>query len=77
MENSQAFVEKPATLDVVALLADLPTERLTRGHVGTVTDVLDPATVLVEFSDDEGRAYAIVPCRRSDLLTLHYFPRAA
>jgi hypothetical protein len=33
--------------------------------------------LLVEFSDDEGRAYAIVPCPRADLLVLHYVPEAA
>jgi len=31
----------------------------------------------VEFSDDQGRAYAVAPCARSDLLVLHYMPKAA
>ena len=69
--------ERPSVLDVVALLADRPTEALTRGQVGTVVESLDERTVLVEFSDDEGRAYAIAPCPRSDLLVLHYIPQAA
>ena len=67
----------PSLLDVVALLADLPTHRLGRGQVGTVVELLDDETVLVEFSDEQGRAYAIAPCRRSELLVLHYVPQAA
>ena len=69
--------EIPSTLDAVALLNDVPAEHLTRGQVGTVVEQLDEQTVLVEFSDDKGRAYAIVPCRRAELLVLHYDPQAA
>jgi hypothetical protein len=64
-------------LDVVALLADMPDRRLARGQVGTVVQQLDDATSLVEFSDEQGQAYAIVPCPRTDLLTLHYVPEEA
>jgi Domain of unknown function (DUF4926) len=67
----------PAVLDVVALLADFPEQRLARGNVGTIVDELDDETVLVEFSDDDGRPYAVAPCQRSELLTLHYVPEAA
>ena len=69
--------EKPSLLDVVALLADFPTQQLARGQVGTVVEQLDEKTLLVEFSDDEGRAYAIAPCPQADLLVLHYVPEAA
>lgn len=68
---------RPAVLDVVALLADRPGEGLARGQVGTVVESLDALTVLVEFADDQGHAYAVVPCERSDLLVLHYLPQAA
>ena len=64
--------ERPALLDAVALLVDRPAEKLSRGQVGTVVESLDNATALVEFSDDEGRAYVIVPLPQSDLLVLHY-----
>ena len=67
----------PSLLDVVALLADIPAHRLARGQVGTVIEQFDDDTVLVEFSDDNGRAYAVAPCPRSDLLVLHYVPEAA
>jgi hypothetical protein len=69
--------ERPAVLDVVALLAERPNEGLSRGQVGTVVEALDQNTVLVEFSDDQGRGYAIAPCPRADLLILHYVPHAA
>lgn len=64
-------------MDVVALLGDRPAEALMRGQVGTVVDTLDSDTVLVEFSDDQGQAYAIAPCPRDALLVLHYEPEAA
>jgi hypothetical protein len=67
----------PALLEVVALLADCPAEGLARGQVGTVVETLDDESVLVEFSDDQGRAYAVTPCPRSGLLVLHYEPEAA
>ena len=69
--------EKPDVLSVVALLADKPSDGLARGQVGTVVEALDETTALVEFSDEQGRAYAIVPCKFSDLMTLHYVPQAA
>jgi hypothetical protein len=64
--------DQPAILDVVALLTDLPAEGLARGQVGTVVESLDQGAVLVEFSDGEGRTYAVAPCKESELLVLHY-----
>jgi hypothetical protein len=69
--------EGPSLLDVVALLSDLPAQRLARGQVGTVVELLDDSTSLVEFSDEQGHAYALVPCPRAELLTLHYVPEIA
>jgi catabolite regulation protein CreA len=74
MTNEKA--SRLSVLDVVALLADLPAAGLARGQVGTVVEMVGRDTVLVEFSDDEGRAYAIVPCPIPDLLVLHYVPEA-
>jgi hypothetical protein len=68
---------QPALLDAAALLSDLPSEGLSRGQVGTVVEALDSAAVLVEFSDLQGRAYAIVPCPRTELLVLHQAPQTA
>jgi Domain of unknown function (DUF4926) len=57
-------------LDIVALLADAPEHNLWRGQVGTVVYDLDKDTVLIEFSDDSGAAYAIAPLARTLLLPL-------
>jgi hypothetical protein len=64
--------ERVSELEVVALLSDLPAHGLSRGQVGTVVELLDDTTVLVEFSDDEGRGNAIAPCPRAELLRLSY-----
>jgi Domain of unknown function (DUF4926) len=63
---------RPVLLDVVALLAARPEASVVRGNVGTVVDELDGENVLVEFADDEGRAYAITPCPTSELLVLRF-----
>jgi len=68
--------EGPSLLDVVALLTKLPAQRLARGQVGTVVEELDDKTSLVEFSDDQGLAYALAPCPRAELLVLYYVPEA-
>lgn len=73
----QAKNKEPSQLDAVALLTDLPEHRLARGQVGTVVEQLDDRTLLIEFSDDQGRAYAIASCPLNDLLVLHYVPEAA
>jgi len=64
-------------LTAVALLRDLPEHGLGRGQVGTIVETLDETTVLVEFSDDQGRAYAIAPRPVDSLLVLRTTPLAA
>ena len=62
-------------LDVVALTEDLPDRGLCRGQVGTVVEFLAPNAVEVEFTDDEGRSYASLGLRLSQIMVLHYLPR--
>jgi Domain of unknown function (DUF4926) len=69
--------EGPSVLDVVALLSNVPAEGLARGQVGTIVERLDEKTSLVEFSDAQGRAYAMVPRAQAELFVLHYVPEAA
>jgi hypothetical protein len=76
-EKEDAISIAPSLLDVVALLIDLPVDGLARGQVGTIVDLLDEETVLVEFCDVQGRTYAITPCPRSELLVLHYAPQSS
>ncbi len=61
-------------LDVVALVEDLPDHGLVRGQVGAVVELLAPGVFEVEFSDDEGRTYALVSARADQLMLLRYRP---
>jgi hypothetical protein len=70
-------MEEVKLLDVVALLEDVPAEKLRRGEVGTVVELLAPEVYEVEFSDDEGRTYAMLPLRRGQLMVLHFNREAA
>lgn len=63
-------------LDVVTLLEDLPELGLYRGQVGTVVDEYDAEFVEVEFSDLQGRTYALEALRKSQLMILHHSPIA-
>jgi Domain of unknown function (DUF4926) len=63
--------------DVVALLQCQAESKLTRGLVGTVVEELDAENILVEFSDENGRTYAITPVPVSNTLVLHYQHEAA
>lgn len=64
-------------LDVVALLNDLPNRHLCKGQVGTIIEELDACTVLVEFADLSGVAYAIEPINHNLLIQLHHAPKLA
>jgi len=61
-------------LDVIALLEDLPQQRLQRGQVGTIVEVLAPGIYEVEFSDDAGRTYAMAALHADQLMSLRYEP---
>ena len=63
-------------LDVVALTEDLPDRNLRRGQVGTVVEFLAPGVFEVEFTDNDGRAFASLALREDQLLLLHYEPAA-
>jgi hypothetical protein len=58
-------------LDVVALLQDHQELKLIAGQVGTVVESLEDGVFEVEFSDDEGRTYATVALKESELISLH------
>lgn len=60
-------------LDVVALLEDLPDLELYRGQVGTIVEVYEPGVFEVEFSDLNGRAYAIENLKANQLMVLHHY----
>lgn len=64
-------------LDVVALLRDWPERGLVAGQVGTVVQSLADDHFEVEFSGEDGRAYAMVALPTRDLIVLHYAPVTA
>lgn len=59
-------------LDVVALTEDLPGRDLCRGQVGTIVETLGEGVFEVEFSDNNGRTYAMAALRVEQLLVLHH-----
>ncbi len=61
--------------DVVAIVVDLPTENLAKGCVGTVVEVLDKETYLVEFADKDGMAYCFAALHLGQLLKLYHEPQ--
>ena len=61
-------------LSEVAVLRDMPEKGLVRGQVGTVVELLTPSAAEVEFSDDQGRTYAMAVLRSDELIRLHHRP---
>ena len=59
-------------LDVVALLEDLPTDRLRRGEVGTVVEQWKYGVFEVEFSNGSGASYAVAAVSGEKLMKLYY-----
>jgi len=61
-------------LDVVALTEDVPDRKLVRGQVGTIVETLAPDALEVEFCDNDGRTYAMLALKASQLMLLHHEP---
>jgi hypothetical protein len=68
------MAESIELLDVVALAQDLPEQGLVRGQVGTIVERLADDVFEVEFSDNEGRTYAMLPLPAVQLIVLHTTP---
>ena len=55
-------------LDVITLLEDLPESNLQKGQVGTIVEILAKGQAFeVEFSDTQGRMYALETLRSDQL----------
>jgi Domain of unknown function (DUF4926) len=52
------------------LTENLPDRKLRCGQVGTVVGWLDPCVFEVEFTDNDGRAFASLALNESQLLVL-------
>ncbi len=57
-------------LDIVALLTDLPDEKVRVGQVGTIVEELADGVYEVEFADAKGRTLATCAVEAKDLLKL-------
>ena len=68
--------------DIVALLEEVPARHfdtgapltLRRGQIGTVVMTYDGSAFEVEFSDAQGRAFAMLPIPFGTLIVLHDAP---
>lgn len=69
--------EEIRLLDVVALTEDVREHGLLRGQVGTIVELLTEGSYEVEFCGGHGRAYALVPLARRQLMVLHCEPARA
>jgi hypothetical protein len=59
--------------DSVALLEDLPEEKLRRGQVGAVVEVYDDGKAFeVEFVDKNGRTYGLLALRSNQIMLLRH-----
>ena len=61
-------------LDVVALLTDMPAEKLRKGSLGTVVELFNDETYLVEFADLNGVTYAMPVLMESQLMKVYQEP---
>ena len=59
-------------LDVVALLKNIPEEKLIVGQVGTIVLVHSDNIFEVEFSDTKGKTISILTLEKKNLMLLHY-----
>ncbi len=61
-------------LDAIVLDKDLPTLGLRRGTMGTIVEVINADTFLVEFSAVSGESYAMEFLKKNQLLKIHQQP---
>ncbi len=59
-------------LDTVALIEDMPSLNLYRGQVGTIVEEYESGVFEVEFSDLQGRTYALETLKASQLMLLRH-----
>lgn len=72
--GDRAEMKSVPLLTSVAITEDISGHRLTRGQIGTVVEHLqrdEECALLIEFSDEQGEAYALVALRPDQLIILH------
>jgi len=61
-------------LCAVALLEDMPDQNLIRGQMGSVVELYSPTECEVEFCDQQGRTFALLPLTSDQLIRLYKHP---
>ena len=59
-------------LDTVALVEDMPSERLVKGQVGTVVEELAEGVYEVEFTNRQGETISSLALSVDRLMLLHF-----
>ena len=72
MKKNRADEPSLKLLDVVALMKDIPKEKLVKGQVGTVVEELDQGIYEIEFADKQGRTIVNLALTYKDLMLLHF-----
>ena len=65
---------KLTLLDVVVLTADIPTEKIRKGSLGTIVETFADGTYLVEFANLNGVTYAMPVLAGGQLLKVYQEP---
>lgn len=58
--------------DVIALLKDMPENKLTKGQVGTIVEELGEGAYEVEFADKKGKTITSLALKTKDMMLLHF-----
>lgn len=74
MRKNRTERSLPKVLDIVALLKDMPDEKLAKGQVGTIAEELDEGVYEVEFADKQGKTTDSLTLASEDLMLLHFEP---
>ena len=72
MKNNSPKGAELKLLDVIALLKDIPAEKLSKGQVGTIVEELDEGVYEVEFADKKGRTITSLALKTQDIMLLHF-----
>jgi Domain of unknown function (DUF4926) len=58
-------------LDEVALLKEMPENKLLRGQIGTIVERFSDTEFEVEFSDNKGKTIAMLTLTTDEIMLLH------
>jgi hypothetical protein len=59
-------------LDIVTVLQDIPVEKLNKGNIGTVVEILDEEMFLVEFCDKNGKTLKMLELSNNQIMKINF-----